>query len=104
MKGWKIASLISFLLLIVSNLLWAYLVFDQAISYTYLKTSYDDQTEIIRWLGGIVVKGAESYSKKDIVHLLRQSKPDAFIVEEDDLIVFEGIHFLFSDGKLVEVK
>ena len=104
MKSWKTAFFLCVLLLIASNIFWLYVVLDQSISYTYLGVSYDEQKQANEELGRLIVGGARSYSKKDLVHLLRLSKPDAFIVEEEDLVVYEGIYFRFSEDKLISVE
>ena len=51
-----------------------------------------------------MVAGADKHTKADIVYLLRQAKKDAFIVEEDDAIYFEGIRFTFEGEKLTKVE
>jgi len=55
-------------------------------------------------LGELIVKGTQKYTKKDILHILRQANKDAFIVEEDNLIDVEGVKFIFTNGKLSDVK
>ncbi|HEY8271443.1 MAG TPA: hypothetical protein VIG33_11190 [Pseudobdellovibrionaceae bacterium] len=51
----------------------------------------------------LVVKGGQQYTKKDILHILRQVNKDAFIVEEENLIDVDSVKFFFANGKLSEV-
>jgi len=104
MNPWKTAFFVTLVGLILSNIFWVYSLFDQSISYTYLLDSSEEKSRAISALGDLIVKGSDQYSKEDLLHLLRQSKPEAFIVDEGDTIVFEQIRFTFSDGKLVGVQ
>ena len=61
------------------------------------------QDQLIDDMGKLIVQGTPSKSKKDVLFLLRQAKPDAFIVDEDNVVIFENIAFKFKDDKLVSV-
>jgi len=78
-------------------------VIDGAVTEKYqsMNIHYKDQT--IKEMGQLIVKGTKKYSKKDILHLLRMANKDAFIIEEDNKIIFENIAFIFENDKLVEV-
>ena len=101
---WKLSFFISLVFLILSNLFWFYAVVDQAISYSYLSDSNDYANKSIKSLGELIVKGADKYSQKDILHLLRQANPDEFIVVEDNVITTEYSKFTFENGKLTSVE
>jgi hypothetical protein len=74
------------------------------VTQTYQQDSLDEQKHIINSLGELIVKGSEGYTQKDILHLLRQSNPKAFIVEEDNKILYEGAVFIFDDNRLISVS
>ncbi len=80
-----------------------YALIDSAVSYTYLTSSFDQERQANVALGQLVVAGSKSYTKKDILHLLRQAKPTAFIVEEGNKVWFEGVLFRFESDRLVRV-
>ena len=101
---WKLSFFISLVFLVLSNIFWFYAVIDQAISYSYLSGSNDYANRSINSLGELIVKGADKYSQKDILHLLRQANPDEFIVVEDNVIITEYSRFTFENGKLTSVK
>ncbi len=61
------------------------------------------QDQLINDMGSLIVQGIESKNKKDVLFLLRQAKPDAFIVDEGDILIFENIAFEFEQDKLVKV-
>lgn len=81
-----------------------YSLLDSGVTQTYQQVTIDDQDQIIFSLGELIVKGTKDYSHKDILFLLRESKPKAFIVEEENKIIFEGMEFLFNDDKLIKVS
>lgn len=104
MKRWKIAFFAALLVALASNGYWFTRVVDGAISYSYLNDSYVAETNRFDALADLVVAGATEYSQADILHLLRQVSPDAFIVEEQNKIFFEGIEFAFVNDNLAEVN
>lgn len=104
MNKWKIAFFVAILVAVASNGYWFMRVVDSAISYSYLNDSYEDEASRFDALGKLVVLGSTEYSQADILHLLRQTDVEAFIVEEIDKIAFEGIEFVFVDDRLVEVR
>ncbi len=104
MKKWKIAFFLTLLLLVISNGYWFVSFVDAAISYSYLNDSLIFQSDKYGALGSVVVAGSRDYSKADMLHLLRQAKKNAFIVEEERMIVFENVEFVFADDRLIEVR
>lgn len=104
MNKWKMAFFVVLFLSLASNVYLFYHLVDHGISYSYLHDDYEAQSKQLNTLGELVVVGANKYTKADILHLLRQAKKDAFIVEEDDAIFFEGIRFTFEDEKLTKVE
>ena len=104
MKKWKWSFFVALALLIATNILWLYTAIDAGVTYTYQQASLDDKEKAVEMLGMLVVKGRQQYTKKDILHILRQSNKDAFIVEEENLIDVEGVKFIFVNGRLSAVK
>lgn len=104
MKKWKIAFFVVLILGLASNAYLSYHLVDSVISYSYLHDDYDAELRRYKALGDLVVAGSADYTKADILHLLRQANTDAFIVEEDNLIHFEGITFVFEGGNLTNVE
>ena len=104
MNKWKVAFFTMLILGLASNGYLFYHLVDSGISYGYLHDEHDRQLMKFDALGELVVAGADEYSKSDVLHLLRQARKDAFIVEEEDEIHFEGIRFLFDGEKLMEIE
>ena len=104
MNKWKLSFFIALAALLVTNVSWLYTVVDSGVTYTYQQVSLDEKAKAIKILGGLIVKGGQKYTKKDILHILRQANKEAFIVEEENLIDAEGVKFIFKDGMLSEVK
>jgi len=80
------------------------MLFDQAISYSYLDTSYEDQVKSNAVLGNLIVKGSKSYNQKDFLFLLRQAYPNEFIVEEGNKITMGFNVFEFENNQLVKAQ
>ena len=104
MNKWKISFFVALVLLIATNCFWAYSALDVGITYTYQQVSLDEKSKAVEMLGSLVVKGGQQYTKKDVLHVLRQLNKSAFIVEEENQINVEGVKFIFVNGKLSEVK
>ncbi|WAR45629.1 Imm58 family immunity protein [Methylomonas rapida] len=104
MNKWKASFFVILALLIATNVFWLYTTIDAGVTYTYQQVTLDEKSKAVGMLGALVVKGGQQYTKKDILHILRQLNKDAFIVEEANLIDVEGVQFIFVNGKLVEVK
>ena len=104
MNRWKIGFFVVLLIALASNAYWFVRVVDSAISYSYLNDSYVAESGRFEALGKLVVAGSTEYTKADILHLLRQSNPGAFIVDDESRVVFEGIEFVFLNDSLAEVR
>jgi hypothetical protein len=104
MNKWKVAFFVVLILALASNGYLFYQLVDSGISYSYLHDNYDAKSRQLNTLGELVVAGADEYTKSDILHLLRQAKKDAFIVEEEEVIHFEGIRFIFEGEKLTKIE
>ena len=104
MNRWKIAFVIVLLAALGSNAYWIAVFVDEATSYSYMMDSLREEADKFTALGDLVLAGTSEYSQADILHLLRQANPNAFIVEEENRIHFEGIEFSFENDRLVAVR
>lgn len=104
MNKWKISFFVCLSILLASTTILIYLLVDQTVTYSYQVTHIAEQAQAKKLLGNLVVAGAKDYTQEDFLHLLRQSNPDAFIVEEGHLISIEGVIFAFENDQLVAVK
>ena len=104
MNQWKVAFFVVLAFGLASNGYLMYLLVDGGISYSYLQDSYAAESKRFKALGELVVAGSGDYTKRDALHLLRQANRDAFIVEENDLVHYEGISFVFERDRLAKVE
>lgn len=104
MNKWKIAFLVCLTLLFSIIVFLGAMVINTGVSYTYQQESLDDQIRENEILGNLIVAGAKDYTKKELLHLLRQSNSRAFIVEEDNKIIMDNILFVFENDRLVNVQ
>lgn len=104
LRSWKFAFIVSVLLIIVSNAFWTLIVLDLAVTNKYQSMDNYSKKDAIADLGNLIVNGSKDYSKKDIIHLLRQSNSEAFIVDEGDVVIYQNIAFTFKNDKLIQVK
>lgn len=103
MNRWKASFFITFAAFIASNLYWLYFSVDLGISYTYQQDSLKGLERAHEFLGELIVEGSQEYSQKDILHLLRKIQPNAFIVEENNKIIINGVTFVFENNKIHRV-
>ena len=104
MKVWKILFFVGLSLLVISNLFWIYIAIDAGISQTYQKETLEEKQKAVIVLGDLIVKYGQNYSKKDILHILRQYRSEALIVDSGEYIDFDGIKFYFADEKLIKIE
>jgi hypothetical protein len=104
MNKWKVSFFICLSCLVLTLLGSVYILFDQAVSYSYLSTSYEDQVKSNAVLGNLIVKGSQNYNQKDFLFLLRQAYPKEFIVEEGHKIIMGFNVFEFENNKLVKAQ
>lgn len=104
MNKWKVSFFVCLALWVATTIYALYVLFDQAISYSYLKTSFEDQVRSNSVLGNLIVKGGSSYSQKDFLFLLRQVYPKEFIVEDGNTITMGFNVFEFENNKLVKAQ
>ncbi len=102
-KSWKAGFWCCFIALLVSNVYWCLVVIDQAATNKYTEMELHSQKEAVSELGNLIVTGIESTSKKDVVFLLRQANPDAFIVDDKEQVIYQNISFYFKNDRLVSI-
>lgn len=103
MTNWKLAFFISIIALLFSNTFWLYTTIDHGISYGYQNDSLREQIKNSEILGSLIIKGSQQYLKKDILYILRKQNKNAFIVEEENIIIINTIRFIFKNNKLVKI-
>lgn len=103
MANWKIAFFISIITLVISNIFWLYTTVDHSVSYGYQNVSLREQMKTSEILSSLIIKGSQQYSKKDILYILRKQNENAFIVEEENIIIINSIRFLFKNNKLIKI-
>ena len=103
MRRWKIVFAVVIVVLITSNAFWAYAVLDQSVTAKYAGQVLDVQARAIERPGRPIVQDSGSHSRQDVLFLLRQADPDAFIVDDGQTIGYEGISFRLDGDRLVMV-
>jgi len=104
MNKWKISFFVLLFVLLASNAFWFYGIIDQGVTITYQQVTIDDQKESIKALANLIVQNSQKLNQKDILYLLRNSSPDAFIVEKENIISCAGLKFEFENGQLKEIS
>ena len=102
-KSWKAGFWCCFIGLLVSNVYWCLVVIDQAATNKYTEMDLHSQRQAVSELGNLIVTGIESTSKKDVVFLLRQANPDAFIMDDNQQVIYQNISFYFKNDRLVSI-
>ena len=96
---WKIAFFTCLALLIVTSICSVYSVINQAVGYTYLSDSLNRANQDQKLLIDLIPKET---SKKDLLFLLRQIRPDGFIVETKNHVRINALTFVYSDNDTIE--
>lgn len=104
MNKWKVSFFVSLLALLITSSVWLYTALDMSVSYTYQQVSLDEKENAMNMLGALIVEGGKMHAQKDILHFLRKTNKDAFIVENENIITIRGVKFIFENGRLSEVK
>ena len=101
---WKVAMIIWLPVSVCALALFLYALIDQGITLTYQSVGYSDCTQSLAVLNQLIPKRESIATKKDLLVVLRNQNPDAFIVEGKRSISLEQLCFLFSnEGMLIEV-
>lgn len=104
MNKWKVSFFTSATLLVVTNAFWLLVTIDAGVTDSYQQASLEDQQRSIELLGDLVERSGSQYSRKDVLHILRQTRKNAFIVEGPNVIDIDGVRFHFVDDRLSEVR
>jgi predicted metal-dependent TIM-barrel fold hydrolase len=99
---WKRAFYAALVLLAASNLGWMYVVVDHGVTDTYQEV-VDQETRAGLGVMKRLVPRAAPLTRADVLTLLRQTNPDAFIVNTDTSVILGGLHFEFEQERLVRV-
>lgn len=102
-KSWKAGFWCCFIGLLVSNVYWCLVVLDHTLTNKYSEMELHSQKQAVSELGNLIVTGIESTSKKDVVFILRQANHDAFIVDDEEHVIYQNISFYFKNGRLVNI-
>ncbi|WP_136799240.1 Imm58 family immunity protein [Desulfosediminicola ganghwensis] len=95
---------ISIVVLVLTNVFWFYKIIDIGITHTYFKVSYEEKVRGLEILTNLVLKGAQKYSKKDLLVTIREQNPNAFIVEDDERISIDGVSFIYENEKMIQIR
>ena len=103
-NGWKIAFIITLLLLVVSNGILMYLLLDAGVTYTYMQVGYGDTLKANGTLKSLIPELTDNMTRKDIVHLLRKNNPDAFITDNDEGVGINQLKLQFENDRLINIE
>ena len=99
---WRIAFLATFAASLPVIVFLGYLTIDQGVTVTYMSQGYAETKDDLSRLAKIFPKS--TYSKNDILFLLRKNDPRAFIVETPCTIQLQGLRFEFNEqDKLMNI-
>ena len=102
-RKWKIAFFTTLIISLPTVAFLGYGFVDQAVTISYMSQGYKETVSDLKRLGKIFP--IDTYAKKDILVLLRQNNPDAFIVETKCRIQLNGLRFEFDEhNKLININ
>jgi hypothetical protein len=95
--------IVSLLLLVGSNLAWAYKVLDFGVTYTYLDGEYDDCTQRSKQLSEIALRFGSDYNKADFLDLVARAFAGETSFEKDGATWVGRLGFVFVDNRLSQI-
>ncbi len=105
MVSWKSAFFVLCAFTLMETAWFLYRAVDFGVTYTYMSEGYMSCTQDLDVLERLAAVTGNKRSRKEVLALLRQQNPSAFIVEERRMIGIGGLHFTFAkNGELVEVR
>lgn len=106
MKNTTIAILALTALLIATNMFWLYKMVDAGISYTHLRTSYEDaRGTALQALALLPEVASQSTSRQAAIDVVQRVQPEAMAFEKDGFVWVGDIGLRFdSAGRLVEAR
>ena len=93
---------LSLALLAVTNILWAFVWFDQTLTITHMQDEQDHLHANTEMLVAIVESKATAFDRHHIVSLLTEK--DIVFSEDGDRVAAELVEFEFSSDQLVELS
>jgi Na+/proline symporter len=104
MKKLKLAVWVLSILLLVSNVWWAFLIFDAGITQTYMGHSLKDHKEALQQIIRIYPLAISGSSKSAILNAARSTGDSSEIFEQDGVTYIGKIGVKFDEkGRPVEV-
>lgn len=100
--NWKRAFFAALVLLAASNLGWMYVMVDHGVTDTYTQVSSQETAADLGVMKRLVPRAAP-LTRTDVLTLLRQTNPDAFIVDDGTRVTIGGLRFEFEQERLVQV-
>lgn len=101
--NWKRAFSAAAVLLAVSNLGWMYVVVDHGVTDMYAQV-VSEETDADLALMHRLVPRAAPLTRAEVLTLLRQTNPDALIVDHGNEVTIGGLRFSFEQERLVQVS
>jgi hypothetical protein len=104
-KFWFYAFIISFLLLILSNLYWLHSMLDQASINKYTDLTLHQKSETVKQLLKIAPLLSKGESKEQVIKILKECDPDSEPFEKEGQIHQSYLSFEFDkENKLKNIK
>jgi hypothetical protein len=95
-RSWRTAFIIAIALWLLTAAGAAYSILDQAVTMDGLQVGYADTREAAEVLARLGPAVAPRITKADLLTILRQQHPDAFIVATDSTLAIEQLTFRFD--------
>jgi hypothetical protein len=101
--NWKRAFHVALVLLAASNLGWMYVVVDHGVTDMYAQAVSQETAADLALMKRLVPRAAP-LTRAEVLTLLRQTNPDAFIVDHGTQVTIGGLRFRFEQERLVRVE
>jgi hypothetical protein len=102
-QKWRLALIVITVIAIACIGFLSYIALDASVTISDMTRGRSDTEKSLKRLAQIFPK--DSYSKKDVLYLLKKDNPGAFIVESQCAVQIDGLRFEFdTSGKLININ
>ncbi|MEM7246648.1 MAG: hypothetical protein AAF533_14960 [Acidobacteriota bacterium] len=103
-RAWRWIAAGALTLLLVSNLCWAYVTIDQAVTIGYMTRGHEDSEHALKASCRLVIELMEGRTRRDLVVLARRVAPEDLVVDDEEGVSVAGLTFELADDRIIGVR
>jgi hypothetical protein len=101
--GFKKAFIVTLSLLLATNLVWAYMFVNQAITYDYTREEYRYRMNEVKLMKSLLIDFCKDENREKIMKIVKEEYSDHILKEDKGIFFVDSIGLKFSGDKLSEI-